>query len=62
MDSLRQCQIRMPPAALDAYDERVRELNEIAGYEKHTRSDVMRDVLLAEIRTWKPAEKKERKK
>jgi len=49
-ETLVQCNVRMPQAALDAFDAWADELNAAAGYRKHTRSDLMRDTLLAALR------------
>lgn len=39
----------MPQSALDYLDERVNELNREAGWAKHTRSDLIRDIVLSAI-------------
>lgn len=49
-ENLVQCNVRMPQAALDAFDAWADELNAAAGYRRHTRSDLMRDTLLAALR------------
>ena len=62
--ALVQSNIRMPQWALDAFDAWAAEENEKAGYEKHSRSDLMRDALLDTLREREAArgEKKARKR
>lgn len=50
IEPLVQSNVRMPQWALEAFDEWATERNAEIGYEKHTRSDVMRDVLLEALR------------
>lgn len=62
---LVQCNVRMPQAAVDDFDTWAAEENVVAGYEKHSRSDIMRDILLgalAQRRATKPEEPKRRKR
>lgn len=64
---LVQCNIRMPQDAVDAFDRQVEELNAAEGWAKYTRSDVMRDALLAALKAGEaekaaPTVKKARKR
>lgn len=61
---LKQCNVRMPQSAIDDFDAWAKEQNEAAGYEKHSRSDIMRDILLralAERKASRPAQKGRKK-
>lgn len=57
---LTQCNVRMPPPAIEYLDAWAAELNKEAGWAKHTRSDVMRDIVLAAIEERKAAGKRKR--
>ena len=59
IESLVQSNVRMPQWALDAFDAWAAERNAEIGYEKHSRSDVMREVMLEALKS-REAEKQKK--
>lgn len=55
MADLVQTNTRLPPLLVDDLDEIAREMNAAVGWNKFTRSDVVRDLLVAGVAQWKSA-------
>ncbi len=52
---LVQFAIRLPESAIGDLERMAAEKNIAAGYEKHTKSDVGRDIILDAVARWKAA-------
>ena len=59
--ALEQCNIRMPRWAIEAFGAWAKEQNEAVGFEKFTRSDLMRDAILDALKRREDEKKTEKR-